>query len=110
MKSESNIAVPFVPTSAPFNAQQRAWLTGYFAGLTSFAETGDNGAVRAVTPAKAKVALTILFGSQSGTAEGFAKKLAKESVPHGFTAIVKEANACTLEELTKAGRLLLLTS
>src|SRR5436190_2277108 len=111
MKPENNtVAVPCVPVSAPFNAQQRAWLNGYFAGLTSFAGTGSASAGEVAAPAKAKVALTILFGSQSGTAEGLAKKLAKESASLGFAASVKEANACTLDELSKAGRLLLLTS
>jgi sulfite reductase (NADPH) flavoprotein alpha-component len=111
MKLETNtVAVPFVPVSAPFNAQQRAWLNGYFAGLTSFAGTGSDSAGQAPAPAKTKVALTILFGSQSGTAEGLAKKLAKESTSLGFASVVKEANACTLDELSKADRLLLLTS
>jgi sulfite reductase (NADPH) flavoprotein alpha-component len=104
------VAVPFVPATAPFNAQQRAWLNGYFAGLTSFAETDSAGASASVAPEKTQVALTILFGSQSGTAEGLAKKLGRESAQHGFAATVKEANACTLEELAKIERLLLMTS
>src|SRR5215203_4220036 len=111
MKLQTNtVAVPFVPSSAPFNEQQRAWLNGYFAGLMSFAGTGSDSSGQVTAPAKAKVALTILFGSQSGTAEGLAKKLAKESSSLGFASVVKEANACTLDELSKAGRLLLLTS
>src|SRR6185503_2532272 len=110
MNSETNLAVPLVPASAPFNERQRAWLNGYFAGLTSLAGTDASGTVAPSAPAKTKVALTILFGSQSGTAEGLAKKLAKESAQHGFAASVKEANACTVDELAKAERLLLLTS
>jgi sulfite reductase (NADPH) flavoprotein alpha-component len=110
MKSETNLAVPFVPMSAPFNDRQRAWLNGYLAGLTSFTGTDTGGTVTPSAPTKAKVALTILFGSQSGTAEGLAKKLAKESAQYGFAASIKEANACSLDELAKAERLLLLTS
>jgi len=108
MKSE--LPVPYVPTSAPFNAQQRAWLNGYFAGLMSFAGTQSGGTTAAPAQAKAKVALTILFGSQSGTAEGLAKKFAKESAGKGFAASAKEANSCTLDELAKTERLLLVTS
>lgn len=110
MKSETKVAVPYVPLSAPFNAAQRAWLNGYFAGLTSFADTADAGATAVSAPAGTQLALTILFGSQSGTTEGLAKKMGRESAQHGFAAVVKEANACTLEELSKTDRLLLLTS
>ncbi|HWN94543.1 MAG TPA: sulfite reductase subunit alpha [Methylomirabilota bacterium] len=110
MKSEANVAVPFVPATAPFNERQRAWLNGYFAGLTSFAGTEMSGGAGPVEAVKTKVALTILFGSQTGTAEGLAKRLAKESAQHGFAASVKEANACSVDELAKAERLLLLTS
>jgi sulfite reductase (NADPH) flavoprotein alpha-component len=100
-------AVPFVPASAPFTAQQRAWLNGYFAGLSSFADT----ATQAVSaPPVAKKPLLILYGSQTGTAEGLAKKLVKESAQNGLEAKAVEANACTLDVLAKTERLLLVTS
>ncbi len=102
-------AVPFVPPTAPFNAQQRAWLNGYFAGLTSFAGTATESAGAIAAPA-AKKPLLVLYGSQTGTAEGVAKKLGKESVQRGFDAKVLEANACALDELVKAERVLLVTS
>ena len=105
----STTAVPYVPPTAPFTAQQRAWLNGYFAGLTSFAGT----ATESTGPAPAAVAkkpLLILYGSQTGSAEGLAKKLAKESPAHGLEAKVLEANACALDVLTQAERLLFVTS
>lgn len=100
-------AVPFVPATAPFSAQQRAWLNGYFAGLASFAETATESTGR---PPIAKKSLLILYGSQSGTAEGLAKKLGKEAAQKGFDANTIEANACTLEMLARAERLALITS
>jgi len=100
-------SVPFVPSTAPFNAQQRAWLNGYFAGLTSFAETA---APPAAAPPVAKKPLLILYGSQTGTAEALARKSAKEAAQHGLEASVKEANACALDELAKTERLLLVPS
>src|SRR3954466_11485534 len=96
----SQTAVPLVPSTAPFNAQQRAWLNGYFAGLTSFVDTANEAATTRAAPALKKT-LLVLYGSQTGTAEGLAKKLGKESAQHGFDAQVLEANACTLDTLVK---------
>src|SRR5262245_49827992 len=106
----SNTAVPFVPAAAPFNAQQRAWLNGYFAGLMSFADVAGESAAAMPAPVETKKALLILYGSQSGTAEGLAKKFGKEAGQNGFDAQVVEANRCTLAELAKAERLALVIS
>jgi len=105
----STTAVPYVPPTAPFTAQQRAWLNGYFAGLTSFADTAT--ASTGLAPATvAKKPLLILYGSQTGSAEGLAKKLAKESPAHGLEAKILEANACGFDVLAQAERLLFVTS
>ncbi len=111
MRSETTAPVPLLPPSAPFNAQQRAWLNGYFAGLTSFAD-GRGGAADAGggTIAVAKKSLLVLFGSQSGTAEGLAKKLVKQANAGAFAARLMEANGCSIEELAATERLLLVTS
>ncbi len=43
--------VPMVPEEAPFNATQRAWLNGFFAGLMG-GEVVEGGAAPAVAPAE----------------------------------------------------------
>ncbi len=83
-------AIPLIPDSAPFSAEQRAWLNGFFAGIFSRTSGGASPQVAALGPQPQRVLtpLTILFGSQTGTAEGLAKRAAKEAGKRGFAAAV----------------------
>lgn len=98
--------MPLIPDSAPFSAEQRAWLNGFLAGWLNEASGGQ--------PTSATIAptepLLILYGSQSGNAEGFAKKMGKEAAQKGFAARVHELNHATTLDLTKEPRLLIMTS
>ncbi len=70
--------VPYIPESAPFSEEQRQWLNGFFAGLFSAAPV-DPAALLGQAPVPALAAppvpVLILFGSQTGNAEGLAKKV-----------------------------------
>lgn len=101
--------LPFIPSSAPFTPEQRAWLNGYFVGLLSTAHGGESASTASAPSGKSEP-LLIGFGSQTGTAELLAKKIAKESTKHGFASQVKELNAITLETLTATSRFLIITS
>ncbi len=79
--------VPVIPDSAPFTAEQRAWLNGYFAGLFSRGAVNPVAA-GAAKPAEVLTPLTVLFGSQTGTCETLAKRAAKEAGKQGFAATV----------------------
>jgi sulfite reductase (NADPH) flavoprotein alpha-component len=74
--------IPFIPENAPFTIEQRAWLNGYLAGL--FAGNAPPVAIEA----KASLRIAILYASQSGTAEGLARKLAKELKAQGHQPAV----------------------
>ena len=74
--------VPFIPENAPFTPEQRGWLNGFLAGLYSTATVSASPA--ADPPPSLKVA--VLYASQSGTAEGLARKVAKELKAKGHVA------------------------
>ena len=74
--------VPFVPENAPFTPEQRAWLNGLLAGIFSNAE------LPAEAEAKRSLRIAVLYASQSGTAEGLARKMAKELKAQGHMPAV----------------------
>jgi sulfite reductase (NADPH) flavoprotein alpha-component len=100
--------IPCIPDNAPFTAEQRAWINGFLAGL--FAEA-HNEPTNATQDARANaVKLLILFGSQTGTAEGLAKRAAVEASKHGFTARVVDMNSFASIDWAQERHMLLVTS
>lgn len=73
--------VPFIPDNAPFTSEQRAWLNGMLAGMFSSASLPAH-------QAKPSHRIAVLYASQSGTAEGLARKLAKELKAQGHIPAV----------------------
>ena len=96
-------SVPFIPESAPFTVEQRAWLNGFLAGLHSSAPS-------ATVPTNNAEPLLILFGSQTGTAEGLAKKVAKESQLRGFLPKVLALNDYEAANLPAASKAVIISS
>jgi len=98
---------PSIPDDAPFTAAQRLWLNGFLAGLFSF--INSETALTETTEQTAKP-LHILFGSQTGTAEALARRVASEAASRGFMPRVMEANAAPKVEWSLETRLLVITS
>ncbi len=111
MKQTTVTPIPYIPASAPFTAEQRAWLNGYLAGLFADANLGESASGQ-TAPASAKPTkpLLVMYGSQTGSAERLAKNLGKEASKHGFAAKIIEANAYASVDLTKESHLAILTS
>ena len=101
--------VPLIPDTAPFSPEQRAWLNGFLAGVFSRAPSVSN--VGGVPPPRETLQpLTILFGSQSGSAESLAKKTAKEAGKRGFAPTVMDMAQATPASLAAEKNLLIITS
>jgi len=75
--------IPFIPEDAPFTSEQRAWLNGLLAGLFSNQTTPA-----AQIETKPSHRIAVLYASQSGTAEGLARKIAKELKAQGHQPAV----------------------
>jgi len=73
--------LPYVPDNAPFTPEQRSWLNGLLAGLFSVAPVNPVAA-----PVTSSLKIAVLYASQSGTAEGLARKLTKELKAAGYIA------------------------
>jgi sulfite reductase (NADPH) flavoprotein alpha-component len=75
-------SIPFIPENAPFTPEQRAWLNGLLAGIFS------TTAMTAAVEVKPSHRVAVLYASQSGTAEGLARKVAKELKAQGHVPAV----------------------
>jgi sulfite reductase (NADPH) flavoprotein alpha-component len=102
--------IPYIPETAPFTAEQRAWLNGFLAGLHAHAPANAAPSSTNGAPPKSGEPLLILFGSQTGTAEGLARRFAKESEQRGFAPSVLELNDYQKADLPAAQRAVIISS
>jgi sulfite reductase (NADPH) flavoprotein alpha-component len=95
---------PFIPETAPFNEDQRAWLNGFLAGLYSNDPSAGGDASVAATP------VTLLFGSQTGTCETLCKKAAKQLKAANCAPKVVDMGDFSLDDLKATEHVLIITS
>jgi len=102
---------PHIPETAPFTLEQRAWLNGFLAGLLS--HDAPDPAVswpREGASAKPAEPLLILFGSQMGTAEGLARRVAREAEQRAFAPRVLPLNDYEQANLAQARQAIIISS
>lgn len=99
----NSLISPILPDDAPFSAEQREWLNGYLSGLLSQYDPNDESS----TPT---VPVTVLWGSQTGTAEGLAKKFSKQAAKSGLAPQIIDAAEYPFEQLGTEKHLLIITS
>ena len=106
---------PFAPNAiaqlnsviGPATATQRAWLSGFLAGM----EAGNTaGSSLAAAPPAAKQKLTILFATESGNSEALATATKRDAGRLGFAAKTLDAADATPAGLSQAGTLLVIAS
>ncbi len=89
--------------------EQRLWLSGYLAGWQA-----ASGAVAVAPPPAAPGAgaapVTVLFGSQTGNAQGLAREVAQRLQAGGVPAAAVAMDRYPLRDLRAADRLLLIAS
>ncbi|MGB3482555.1 MAG: sulfite reductase flavoprotein subunit alpha [Mycobacterium sp.] len=103
--------IGYIPEDAPFNEDQRAWISGFLAGLHSRmavsmtpppAVAGDSEAPRPP--------LRILYGTQTGNAEGVAGDAAAAARAQGFDVTVAGLDEIELDEFAGCKHVLIITS
>jgi sulfite reductase (NADPH) flavoprotein alpha-component len=113
---------PVLPDTAPFpedqiaalnrvisvtTAEQRAWLSGYLAGLQA---ANDPQSVSPAAPPVRRAPLTILFGTESGNAETLAAQLRKAAAKLGFAPKVVDMADSTPAQAAAAENLVIVAS
>jgi sulfite reductase (NADPH) flavoprotein alpha-component len=101
-----------VPETAPFSREQRAWLNGFLAAslFDRLGSVAPASAPSGSPPVARPRPLWIGVGSQSGSASGLAKKVAKAAESKGFEVTLRELDRITPDELSGLERLLVVCS
>ncbi|EGP58497.1 sulfite reductase (NADPH) flavoprotein alpha-component [Agrobacterium tumefaciens F2] len=102
--------IPYIPHDAPFNGDQRAWLSGFLAGLHSRAAIGLETSVAAAAPKAAASVLNILFGTQTGNAEALAMDIAAAARAQGMQPAVTALDDVSMDSLGAMKRVIVVTS
>lgn len=94
--------IPYIPEDAPFDSAQRAWITGFIAGMQS-----RKAPVASDTSA---TVLNLLFGTQTGNAEMVAEDAATSARAMGMDARVQAMDDVDMAALAAMRRVIVVCS
>lgn len=97
--------IPYIPSNTPYSDTQRAWLSGFFAGMHShiLQSAGASAQNNART-------LHILYGTQTGNSTAVANDAAAVAKAHGLVPVVQSMSEIDFAAVAKMQYLLLITS
>ncbi|MCQ0971450.1 flavodoxin domain-containing protein [Paracoccus sp. TK19116] len=104
-KAISTEPTGLLPEDAPFDDTQRRFVDGLLLGLAAVAEAQGGKSQTA-----GGTALTILYGSQTGTAESLSKDLRRRAAAEGFAATIAELDSVTPKDLAGIEHLLIIAA
>ncbi len=96
---------PNIPQNTPYSDQQRAWLSGFFAGMHSHMLQSANS----VNQSDTRI-INIVYGTQTCNSESVANNAAASAKKHGLLANVKSMDELELDTLVTMEYLLIITS
>ena len=100
--------LPFIPEDAPFTGDQKSWLAGFLAGMQSAKTmTGSQVGTAANTASSTAPLVNILYGTQTGNAEGLAMDAAATAKAQGFQAIVQGLDDVSIEAFAAMRRVII---
>jgi sulfite reductase (NADPH) flavoprotein alpha-component len=109
--------VPALPLSAPLASDRRLWVDGLLAGLFARSYVSSTGetvvlplSLAKLAPAAANSPIVVLWASQTGNAEDFAKRCADSLIAAGHTTKLDYMDNYPVAELAKVQNLLLISS
>ncbi|MET0898385.1 MAG: sulfite reductase flavoprotein subunit alpha [Mycobacterium sp.] len=103
--------IAYIPEDAPFNEDQRAWISGFLAGLHSRLSMSMNMPPPVATEQEVpRPPLRILYGTQTGNAEGVAGDAAVAAKAQGFDVTVSGLDEIELDEFAGLQNALIITS
>lgn len=100
--------ISHIPEDAPFNGEQRAWLSGFMAGLNSRLIAGENAA--SAPASSAAQPIHILYGTQTGNSENLAMDAAASAKSLGMAPEVRGLDDIEMDALAAMRHVVIVTS
>ncbi len=96
---------PHFPDDAPFSSEQRAWLSGYLAGMQSRLIETQSSAEAAV-----RAPVHILYGTQTGNAQDLASDMMAKASALGFEPVMLGLDDVEMDALAAMERVIIAIS